>query len=101
MLTGWILSFDRAGADPASHLVENQVKHVSNTYAPCEAQQLRALRMLAGCPDGATAIKLLMHAFEKRCMTRLVACGYCNRERRTGHVDRYRITQAGEGAAAV
>ena len=77
------------------------MNHLSNTYAPCEAQQLRALRMLAGCPDGATAITLLMHAFEKRCMTRLVACGYCNRETRTGHVDRYRITQAGEGAAAV
>jgi DNA-binding PadR family transcriptional regulator len=35
-------------------------------------------------------------------MNKLVACGYCDRERRTGlHVDRYRITQAGQEAAAV
>jgi hypothetical protein len=59
-----------------------------------------ALRMLAGCPDGATALTLLTHAFEKRCITKLVACGYCNRETRTGlHVDRYRITRAGQNVA--
>ena len=41
-----------------------------------------------------------MHAFEKRCITKLVACGYCDRETRTGlHVDRYRITRAGQKAA--
>jgi hypothetical protein len=42
-----------------------------------------------------------MHAFEKHCMSKLVACGYCDRETRTLHVDRYRITQAGQEAAAV
>jgi hypothetical protein len=43
-----------------------------------------------------------MHAFEKHCMSKLVACGYCDRETRTGlHVDRYRITQASQEAAAV
>jgi hypothetical protein len=73
------------------------VNRLSNTYAPCEEQQLRALRMLAGCPNGATALTLLLHAFEKRCMTKLIACGYCDRETRNGlHGDRYRITQAGE-----
>ena len=62
-----------------------------------EEQQLGALRMLAGRPDGATALSLLLHAFEKRCMTKLVACGYCDRETHTGlHGHRYRITQAGE-----
>ena len=40
-----------------------------NTYTPCEEQQLRALQMLAGCPDGATKLTLFMHAFEKRCIT--------------------------------
>ena len=71
-----------------------------NTYTPCEEQQLSALRMLAGCPGGATALTLLMHAFEKRCITKLVASGYCDRETRTGlHVDRYRITRAGQKAA--
>ena len=71
-----------------------------NIYAPCEEQQLSALRMLAGCPGGATALTLLMHAFEKRCITKLVACGYCDRETRTGlHVDRYRITRAGQKVA--
>ena len=41
-----------------------------------------------------------MHAFEKHCMSKLVACGYCDREMRTGlHVDRYRITRAGQKAA--
>ena len=78
------------------------MKCLGDTYAPCEEQQLRALRMLADVPNGATALTLLMHAFEKRCMNKLVACGYCDRERRTGlHVDRYRITQAGQEAAAV
>jgi hypothetical protein len=77
------------------------VNCLGNTLAPCEEQQLRALRMLAGCPYGATALTLLMRGFEKRCMTKLVACGYCDRETRTGlHVDRYRITQAGQEAAA-
>jgi hypothetical protein len=58
--------------------------------------------MLANFPNGATALTLLMHAFEKRCMSKLVACGYCDRETRTGlRVDRYRITQAGQEAAAV
>jgi hypothetical protein len=72
----------------------------SNTYTPCEEQQLGALRMLAGRPDGATALSLLLHAFEKRCMTKLVACGYCDRETRAGlHGGRYRITQAGHDAA--
>ena len=76
------------------------MNRLGNTYAPCEEQQLRALRMLAGCPDGATALTLLIHAFEKRCITKLVACGYCDRETRTGlHVDRYRITRAGQKAA--
>src|SRR3984893_15696419 len=71
----------------------NQVNRLGNTYKPCEEQQLRALRMLASCPDGAPA-------FEKRCITKLVACGYCDRETRTGlHVDRYRITRAGQKAA--
>ena len=71
-----------------------------NTYTPCEEQQLSALRMLAGYPHGATALTLLMHAFEKRCITKLVASGYCDRETRTGlHVDRYRITRAGQKAA--
>jgi len=78
------------------------MKCLGDTYAPCEEQQLRALRMLADVPNGATALTLLMHAFEKRCMSKLVACGYCDRETRTGlHVDRYRITQAGQEAAAV
>ena len=73
---------------------------LSNTYTPCEEQQLGALRMLAGRPDGATALSLLLHTFEKRCMTKLVACGYCDRETRTGlHGRRYRITQAGQDAA--
>ena len=76
------------------------MNHRGNTYTPCEEQQLSALRMLAGYPDGATALTLLMHAFEKRCITKLVACGYCDREMRTGlHVDRYRITRAGQKAA--
>ena len=71
---------------------------LGDTYAPCEEQQLRALRMLADFPNGATTLTLLMHAFEKRCMSKLVAA----RETRTGlHVDRYRITQAGQEAAAV
>ena len=76
------------------------MNRLGNTYTPCEEQQLRALRMLAGRPDGATALSLLLHAFEKRCMTKLAACGYCDREIRTGlHVDRYRITRAGQKAA--
>jgi len=76
------------------------MKCLGDTYAPCEEQQLRALRMLADVPNGATALTLLMHAFEKRCMNKLVACGYCDREMRTGlHVDRYRITRAGQKAA--
>src|ERR1700730_1932470 len=62
----------------------NQVNHRGNTYTPCEEQQLSALRMLAGSPDGATALTLLMHAFEKRCITKLVACGYSSAERRPG-----------------
>ena len=78
------------------------MKRLGDTYAPCEEQQLRALRMLADVPNGATALTLLMHAFEKRCMSKLVACAYCDRETRTGlRVDRYRITQAGQEAAAV
>ena len=78
------------------------MKRLGDTYAPCEEQQLRALRMLADVPNGATALTLLMHAFEKRCMSKLVACGYCDRETRTGlHVDRYHITRAGQEAAAV
>src|SRR3984893_13005836 len=62
----------------------NQVNRLGNTYKPCEEQQLRALRMHASCPDGATALTLLIHAFEKRCITKLVACGYCGRELRGG-----------------
>jgi hypothetical protein len=76
------------------------VNRLSNTYTPCEEQQLSALRMLASRPDGATKLTLFMHAFEKRCITKLLACGYCDRETRTGlHVDRYRITRAGQKAA--
>jgi hypothetical protein len=67
------------------------VKRLGDTYAPCEEQQLRALRMLADVPNGATALTLLMQA--RKCMSKLVACGYCDRETRTGlHVDRYCIT---------
>ena len=40
------------------------MKRLGDTYAPCEEQQLRALRMLADVPNGATALTLLMHAFE-------------------------------------
>ena len=70
-----------------------------NTYTPCEEQQLSALRMLASRPDGATKLTLFMHAFEKRCITKLLACGYCDRETRTGLHERYRITRAGQKAA--
>jgi hypothetical protein len=63
----------------------------------CEQQQLNALRMLAACPHGATALALL-----RRCLTKLVACGYCDREARTGRrSNRYRITPAGQEAASV
>ena len=70
-----------------------------NTYTPCEEQQLSALRMLAGYPDGATKLTLFMHAFEKRCIAKPVSPPP-DRETRTGlHVDRYRITRAGQKAA--
>ena len=66
-----------------------------------ETAKIKAYRrMLAGCPDGATKLTLFTHAFEKRCIPKLLACGYCDRETRTGlHVDRYRITRAGQKAA--
>ena len=68
----------------------------------CEQQQLNALRMLAACPHGATALALLVRRFERRCLTKLVACGYCDREARTGRrSNRYRITPAGQEAASV
>ena len=36
----------------------------SNTYTPCEEQQLSALRMLAGRPDGATALTLFAKLYK-------------------------------------
>jgi hypothetical protein len=70
------------------------VNRRSNTYTPCQEQQLRALRMLGGYPDGATALTLLMHAFEKRCITKFVACGYCDREFSPDHPRRRGLSRS-------
>jgi hypothetical protein len=72
---------------------------------PPDAEQRRALRLLASSPRGATEALLLAHGFRQETLAELVAVGLATKANETMRaggaiikVDRYRIIDAGRRA---